>query len=46
MKNQRLIEVKNIYNETNQRIVSNPEEWKSSLEYYSKIVNMNITMLY
>lgn len=36
MKNQRLIEVKNIYNETNQRITSNAEEWKSFLEYYSK----------
>jgi len=36
MKNQRLIEVKNIYNETNQRITSNSEEWKSFLEYYSK----------
>ena len=36
MKNQRLIEVKNIYNETNQRITSNDEEWKSFLEYYSK----------
>ena len=29
MKNQRLIEVKNIYNETNKRITSNAEEWKS-----------------
>lgn len=36
MKNQRLIEVKNIYNETNKRITSNAEEWKSFLEYYSK----------
>lgn len=36
MKNQRLIEVKNIYNESNQKITSNAEEWKSFLEYYSK----------
>ncbi len=43
MKNQRLIEVKNIYNETNRRITSNAEEWKSFLEYYSKNIEYEYT---